>query len=201
MSLSSRYTVIAIAFGLLAFQSPAAEPKPPVTEKEGAETKASVTTLPFDRTTVVRVEAIRFKLPIETLKSGEKVIAEFSFLSGRKVDLTRLEELAVKKVELTPTQIDTLIQALYGKNKKMSPAACYEPHHLFLFYDVSGGLINTVELCFSCTSVSAFPGIPEKQWYRHDFRKLAKLCEECGIGLELKSAEEYSQILDAREGK
>ncbi|RBP45651.1 hypothetical protein DES53_10233 [Roseimicrobium gellanilyticum] len=190
-----------IVFGFVALQSPASEPKTPIMEKKSEVAKASTPALPFDRDAVARVEAIRFKLPETTLKNGEKVeMEDFSFLNGgHKVDLSRLEELSVKKAELTPTQIETLIQAIYGKNKKMPSAACYSPHHLFLFYDASGKLINSVELCFSCTGVVTSPELPEKHWYRHDFRKLAKLCEECGIGLHATTLKQFNKVMGTRE--
>jgi hypothetical protein len=200
MRLLFRCAFLMTAFGFLALQCPAAEPKASVTEKKSKEAKASPAALPFDRSSVARVEAIRFKLPEETLKNGEKIEAEFSFLrGGDKVDLTRLEELSVKKAELNPAQIETLIQAIYGKNKKMPSAACYNPHHLFLFYDASGKLINSVELCFSCTGVSTNPQLPEKNWSRHDFRKLAKVCEDCGIGLHDTTLKQFNKMMDLRE--
>jgi hypothetical protein len=190
-----------IVFGFVALHSPAAEPKTPVAEKNSHETKASTAALPFDHSAVARVEAIRFKLPEMTLKNGEKVeMEDFTFLNGgHNVDLTRLEELSVKKAELTPAQIETLIQAVYGKNKKMPSAACYSPHHLFLFYDVSGKLINSVELCLSCAGVVTSPELPEKYWSRHDYRKLAKLCVECGIGLHDTTLKQFNKMMDKRE--
>ncbi|MEZ0274522.1 MAG: hypothetical protein ACAH88_06425 [Roseimicrobium sp.] len=180
----------------------AADPKAPAQKKETKKSTASLAALPFDRSAVVKVEAIRFKAPGETGKPDEQTGLDFSFMRrDEKPDLSKLRELTVKKAELTPAQIDKLIQCLYGKNEKMFSAACYFPHHLFLFYDASDNVINAVELCFSCTGVSASPHIPEKQWYHHDFRGLAKLCDECGIGLGSKTAEEYVRVLDAREEK
>jgi hypothetical protein len=180
----------------------AADPKAPAQKKETKKSAASFAALPFDRSAVVKVEAIRFRAPGETDKPDEKSEFEFSFMNGNeKPDLSRLQELTVKKAELTPAQVDKLIQCLYGKNEKMFSAACYFPHHLFVFYDASGNVINTVELCFSCTGVAASPDMPKKQWYLHDFRGLARLCDECGIGLGTKTAEEYVRVLDRREEK
>ena len=180
----------------------AEEKKPAASGSKGKKEAPAALKLPFDRAAVKRVEAIRFKAPGESDKPDAQPADPYTFLgAGGKTDFTKLRELTVKKADLTEAQIGTLIQGVYGKNEKMPPAACYDPHHLFLFYDGEGKIINVVELCFSCTNVNSSPPMPEANWYRHDFRKLAKLCDEAGIGLESKTAAEYVRMLDVREGK
>ena len=140
-----------------------------------------------------RVVAYRFRIPgeerLEPVKSG------FTLLRDSQVNLDQLRTLSMKSVELTPKQTSKLLASTFS-DQRDEPAACYDPHHLFLFYDESDNITNAIEICFGCTGIRTLPTLKEEQRYRHDFRALARLCDEIGIDLENRSAEEYSRILD-----
>ncbi|HEY1121160.1 MAG TPA: hypothetical protein VGE67_06150, partial [Haloferula sp.] len=119
-----------------------------------------------------RVVAHRFQIPEENPES-------FSLIQGGKVDLELLKKLSVAAAELTPAQTSTLLTGTFS-DRRESMAACYDPHHLFLFLDGEGKVLNAIEICFSCTAISTLPELAEDQWKHHDFRMLARLCEEIG---------------------
>ncbi len=145
---------------------------------------------------VTRVVAFRFVLPGEDapdtpMPSGFSLIDQ----SG-KLDLTLLSELKVKEADLTIDQRDRLVAAVYGEHPVTSAAACYDPHHIFVFYDENGQIINLVEICFGCLNVHTYPELEETQWRRHDFRSLARLCDEIGIGMTSRTAEDLIRFWD-----
>lgn len=135
-----------------------------------------------------KVIGYRFRIPGEDSK--EAVPSGFSLLKKGSVDTALLERLAVKSVELRPEQIRKLTTAVNAK-EATSPAACYDPHHIFVFYSDTGAIVAAVEICFSCTGVSAIPGIAEPRWYRHDFLALAKLTDELGLWFERRTVKEW----------
>lgn len=129
-----------------------------------------------------------------------KVLIEpASMITGEgSLDLQSLKTLKRAEATLTPEQVGRLVDAVYGSNEKTESAACYEPHHIFLFYDNSDALINVVEVCFECTNLSAYPELEKPQWWRHDFRALARICDEAGVGMTAGSAEDLIQLRDER---
>jgi hypothetical protein len=114
------------------------------------------------------------------------------------VDAALLERQVVKSAQLSPEQIRKLTIAINAK-QATSPAACYDPHHIFVFYSDTGVIVAAVEFCFSCTGVSASPDIAEPRWYRHDFIALAKLTEELGLWLEHRTVKEWIALREERD--
>ena len=142
-----------------------------------------------------RVVAYQFALPED--ESGMPIETGFSLITkDGKLDIATLNNLKVAQATLTPDQVNRLVDSVYGPHRETGPAACYDPHHIFLFYDTSNKLINVVEVCFACINLRAQPQIEETQWYRHDFRELARICDEAEIGLTSRSAEEQIRIWD-----
>lgn len=121
----------------------------------------------------------------------------FSFLAESAVDLTRLDELSAASAELTPSQIQELLEATFPPEPGLPAAACYDPHHIFLFEDAAGKVTHAIEICFSCTNLHALPDLGEHQWQHHDFRRLYRLCED--LGLTDQPASVYFQVWDERE--
>jgi hypothetical protein len=145
-----------------------------------------------------RVFAYRFALPNDgpadlPMESG------FSLFTDGGLDLATLEELKIAEATLTSGQVLRLVDAVYGRHKKFGPAACYTPHHLFLFHDSAGRLIQAIEVCFGCINLHAQPDVGEPQWARHDFRELARLCDEIGIGMVSGTAEQQIRVWDEAE--
>lgn len=144
-----------------------------------------------------RVVAYRFSSPED---GGQPVEPGFSLVSREGVlNRAALELLKKKEVTLTTDQVGKLVDVVYGPNELESGAACYDPHHIFLFYGEAGRLLNTVEGCFSCVNIGCFPELPESQWRHHDFRRLARLCDEVGIGMTSGTAEDFIRMLDERD--
>lgn len=130
-------------------------------------------------------------MPIET---GFSLITK-----DGKLDIATLKSLKVAQATLTRDQVNRLVDSVYGPHSQAGAAACYDPHHIFLFYDKADVLINVVEVCFACINLHAQPQIKEAQWNRHDFRNLARICDEAGIGLTSRSAEEQILIWDQQD--
>jgi hypothetical protein len=145
-----------------------------------------------------RVVAYRFALPGEgselPMESGFSLITR-----DGKLDMATLKNLKLAQATLTPDLVSRLVDSVYGSHGEINPAACYDPHHLFLFYDTADLLINVVEVCFDCTGLNARPQIEEPQWYRHDFRELARICDEAGIGMTSGTAEDQIRFWVERD--
>ncbi len=146
-----------------------------------------------------RVVGFRFALPGDD-EPGVPVPSGFSLIqSDGNINFEQLDELKRKQATLSNTQVGKLVSAVHNAENKTSPAACYDPHHIFLFYDDAEQVTKVIEICFSCTKIRTQPELTEDQWYRHDFRALARLCEEIGIGLGAQTAEQFIEALDVRE--
>ena len=121
----------------------------------------------------------------------------FSFLTDSAVELTRLAEFSAASAELTQAQIQELLSATFQAEPGLAAAACYDPHHLFLFEDAAGKVTHAIEICFECTNISALPALGEHEWQHHDFRRLYQLCGD--LGLTDQPSSEYFRIWDDRE--
>jgi hypothetical protein len=136
-----------------------------------------------------RVVAYRFKFPPTEY---------FSLIEKSSVNMEQLKKLAVKSAVLNEAQTKKLLDATFSP-KRMTSAACYEPHHIFVFYDKNDKVTHAIEVCFDCTSVHATPDLTKSQQYRHDFRALALLCDELGVWLLGNTTKQYFQIWDERD--
>lgn len=146
-----------------------------------------------------RVVGYRFALPGDD-NQGAVMESGFSLITrDGALDIAALEDLEVKQAILTPDQVTRLVDAVYGVHEETGAAACYDPHHIFLFYDSSDTLFHVIEVCFGCTNLHAQPKIAESQRWRHDFRELARICEETGIGMASGTAEDQIRLWDERD--
>lgn len=127
-----------------------------------------------------KVIGYRFQLPSDNAK--HPVPSGFTLLKKGAVDAVQLERFTIKSAELGQEHIQKLTAAVSAK-RITYPAACYDPHHIFVFYSETGTVVAAIEICFSCTGVAAIPAIAEPQWYRHDYAALAKLTDELGLWL------------------
>jgi hypothetical protein len=167
---------------------------------DAVEAPISVVDSPIDKPSLkaARVVGYRFALPGEG--SGLPMESGFSLITrDGRLDIAVLKNLKLAQATLTPDQVSRLVDSVYGPHSETGPAACYDPHHIFLFYDAADVLINVVEVCFGCTNLNAQPQIEEPQWYRHDFRELARICDEAGIGMSLGTAEDQIRFWDERD--
>lgn len=135
-----------------------------------------------------QIIAYRFEI-----KPGDPSLPDHGFSliqpSG-KIDLGLLQRLKKKEAVLDQTQIKKLETAVYGNHPVFQSAACYDPHHIFVYYDSNGHVGKAIEVCFGCTKIIAHPEISSEQSSKHDFISLARLCDEIGIGMTQGSAED-----------
>ena len=126
-------------------------------------------------------------------------VEEFTNLvhDQNRIDLGELAKRTEASAELQQTDVAELLEATFQKEEGLSAAACYDPHHLFVFQNEAGEITHAIEICFGCTNLSTLPSLEENQWQRHDFRRLYKLCE--ALGLAEGSSDEYFKVWDQRE--
>ncbi len=137
-----------------------------------------------------KVIGYRFRLPSEDSK--EPVPSGFSLLRNAKLDEKQLVKLQHLSAELTAAQVKKLADAMLSP-KITTPAACYDPHHIFVFYDEMGKMTGAVEICFSCTGIIVLPELSEAQWYRQDYVALARLTDELGLWKEYQTVAEFER--------
>lgn len=120
-----------------------------------------------------KVVCYRFTTP-------DDVESSFTLLKSHRLDGSLLARQQVGSAELNIFQTRRLAEALISP-RVHRPAACYDPHHIFVFYRGDGSVSGAAEICFGCTSVSTLPEMTEPQWYRQDFAALARLVKELGL--------------------
>ena len=72
------------------------------------------------------------------------------------IDLDDLRWLQARSVKLEKPQVDFLLKHTFASEKKSVPAACYEAHHVFVFYSKDQP-VAAIELCFQCNSARCRP--------------------------------------------
>ena len=107
---------------------------------------------------------------------------EFTLLRDGKFNEAKLKEVKTKEAVLAANQTKNLLKATFDYSRRTQGAACYEPHHIFVFYDSASHPIGAIEICFSCRHIGSWP-VPAKQVNGHDFAALAKLSWKLGLGL------------------
>ncbi|MEM7698809.1 MAG: hypothetical protein AAF236_10430 [Verrucomicrobiota bacterium] len=60
-------------------------------------------------------------------------------------------------VVLTDAQITALEAAVTGEHPDHPVAACFYPHHAFIFYGETGEIIGHINICFLCSNYSGDP--------------------------------------------
>ncbi|MBP6784471.1 MAG: hypothetical protein KA152_11825 [Verrucomicrobiales bacterium] len=129
-----------------------------------------------------KVIGVRFEMPGE--KENVSAASAFSLIGNDgEVDVRLLDRIGIKTAALNREQTSKLVAAVYGNHAETPAFLCYKPHHVFLFYDEDGELINTVEVCFDCIQIRTSPPVDETQPSGYDFKALALLCDEIGIGM------------------
>jgi len=146
-----------------------------------------------------KVIGYRFKVPSDEVREGDAVPSGFSLLRESRVDSKQLAELTEKSVELTKLQVGQLLNATFRTTHRTEPAACYDPHHIFLFYADDGSVVGAIEVCFGCTGISTMPGAPKRQWDRHDFVALAHLTDALGLWREFRTVAQYEALQKERD--
>ena len=81
-------------------------------------------------------------------------------------------------VLLTPAQEEKLKAAVTVKHPDHPVAMCMLPHHAFVFFDASGGIVGSIDLCFICSNYRGSPTGFSSSW---DLAALRSLLLELGI--------------------
>jgi hypothetical protein len=145
-----------------------------------------------------KVIGYRFRLPGENSK--EAVPSGFTLLPDGLLDSALLAKQKTKSAELKPADIRRLTSAINAA-KVVSQAACYDPHHIFVFYSDAGTVVAAIEVCFGCTGVSAVPAVAKPRWGRHDFIALAKLTHRLGLWDEPRTLQQWLDLQSDDEPK
>lgn len=146
-----------------------------------------------------RAVAYRYRIPGEGSSDGPEI--GFTMLRKNLLNEDLLKRQTVKSVELKPGQVEKLTEAVNAKERGTA-YACYNPHHIFVFYSDKGAVVAAVEICFECLGLSALPDIAEPRWHRHDYHALAMLVDEVGLWPETAfPVKDWIEMLNKREAE
>lgn len=120
---------------------------------------------------------------------------ELTLLNEQGVNLKALGQVKAAQAELNPADVVTLLNSVFSTGDPQPIYACYNPHHIFVFYDKEGKATRAIEVCFECRAIDARPGIPENRQRIHDLAGLAKLCKKLGLWDPDLSLDQYLERL------
>ncbi len=126
-----------------------------------------------------RVVGYQFFNPWGPLKEGSPILDE-----GFHAD--KLARLKRKDIRLNASQTSRLIEASLNLPDNGAPAACYYPHHIFVFYKDTS-VVAAIEVCFECHGKRTWPSATKQ--VGTDYPALAVLCREIGLGTDMPEDE------------
>lgn len=120
--------------------------------------------------------------------------------------ILKSKDLIIDNVDLNKNQKNELFNLLIDNSleKKEDYAACYEPHHLFIFKDYKGKTIAFYEMCVSCGgdypygNFGKLPsfGVLKGEEFKKYFKKLKlKVIDEKSKSLKEKEKKFIEEIL------
>jgi hypothetical protein len=133
---------------------------------------------------------------------GDTLIPQGLINDRNIVDVAALSTRLVKSGVLKHDAAEDVLRGTINGTKRHPIAECYEPHHLFVFYDYEGHPVAAIEVCFSCNRVKMTPevrfgGGAIGPFETADLVGLAKIATEAGLDLmPHASFEAYTQNLD-----
>ena len=95
------------------------------------------------------------------------------------IELDDLRWLQARSVKLEKPHVDFLLKNTFASENKSPTAACYEPHHVFVFY-AKGVAVAAVELCFLCNQAYCWPDAKTAKTV--NFPALRHLCTLLKLG-------------------
>lgn len=96
-----------------------------------------------------------------------------------KSGMVELNKLKTKEAHLNKLETSELLGGCFDAPQVMEVAFCYDPHHIFVFFS-SGSPVATIEVCFSCGEVRAWP--KNARVNHNDFERLRSLASSKGLG-------------------
>jgi len=104
---------------------------------------------------------------------------------GSKLDIAALAGLSRERARLSDAQRETLLKAVFDPHEEALIRECYNPHHIFVFYDRAGQPVGAIEVCLSCRGVDCLPRIESEGVLLHhvDFLAIATLLNDLHLSL------------------
>ncbi len=117
------------------------------------------------------LEEVRaYRLNWEDPYSFNKILDEKGELNR-----TRLPE---EGVLLNEAQLKRLKAAVTGTHPHHLRAACFYPHHAFVFFDSEGTVVGHINICFQCSNYDGTPAGFADKW---DVESIRCLVEDLGM--------------------
>lgn len=132
-----------------------------------------------------------------------EVAGEFSTIDAKGFHPEVLAKYQVQEKTLQPAQIGRFLRASFASKIQFGRAACYAPHHAFVFYNEAGEPVAACEFCLSCKGFVTWPR--EKDNRERDggsarnYVELALLSAELGLKLGELERPLKKVISDMRE--
>lgn len=102
-----------------------------------------------------------------------------------------------RTVKLDDAQILKLRKLLTEESEEeFGEVDCYDPHHAFVFYDVEGKVMASVDICFLCEDHMARPKGTAKN---ADLIALEKFCRDLGLPM-LENPAAYTKLFKKEQG-
>ena len=171
--------------------------------KPAIEAHRSPTTHPAEFTPLLRagwppqdlthVVGYRYDIPDGT--NSADLLYHESGSDKYRLHHTKLIELTRASKDLTVQQANRLLTATFSSEGHTEMGACYQPHHLFVFYAPDGSVSQAIEICFGCRMITAAPVPLDGQQPTANLKELALLCSELGLWLANESAADYASKL------
>ncbi len=113
-----------------------------------------------------------YRMNWEDLQSEHGIVNEDGSLNP-----TRIPEDGVR---LTEAQVKRLEAAVTGSHPDHPVAACFYPHHAFVFFDGSQKRVGQIDICFLCSNYHGSPGGYATNW---NLGQLEELIKDIGMPL------------------
>jgi hypothetical protein len=107
-----------------------------------------------------------------------------------RLNHTKLARLSRVSRELGPVQIERLLTATFAPKGDTGYGACYQPHHIFVFYGPDGVATQAIEVCFGCRNIIVAPE-PADGTPSASLRELATLCSDLGLWFQDETLPDY----------
>lgn len=107
---------------------------------------------------------------------------EYRILNRPVVNEKDLGVFAKAAGALNAEQVNRLLHAVVTPDEVDFLGACYDPHHVFVFYSDQDAPVAAIEVCFGCKQIDTAPVFKEDDFILiYDFLALAHLAWELGI--------------------
>lgn len=107
-----------------------------------------------------------------------------------RLNHAKLARLARVSRELGTIHIERLLKATFATKGDTGAGACYQPHHIFVFYGSDGVATQAIEVCFACRNIIVAPE-PADGTPSASLRELATLCSDLGLWFTDESLSDY----------